>query len=80
MDLPEGSRRFLFQSIEKTKTWQNLAQKGLQQVERHNKDQAKRKFHTVFGVYALLALPTKAKDIGFRFIIEYSSSLRDFGP
>jgi hypothetical protein len=29
----------------------------------------------------LLALPTKAnKDIVFRFIIEYYSSLRDFGP
>ncbi len=27
----------------------------------------------------LLALPTKAKDIVFRFLIEYSS-LRDFGP
>jgi hypothetical protein len=28
----------------------------------------------------LLALPTKAKGIVFRFIIEYNSSLRDFGP
>jgi hypothetical protein len=27
----------------------------------------------------LLALPTKGKDIVFRFIIEYNS-LRDFGP
>jgi hypothetical protein len=30
-------------------------------------------------MFLLLALPTKAKDIVFRFIIEYSS-LRDFGP
>jgi hypothetical protein len=30
-------------------------------------------------VNSLLVLPTKAKDIVFRFIIEYSS-LRDFGP
>jgi hypothetical protein len=27
----------------------------------------------------LLALPTKGKDMVFRFIIEYSSFLRDFG-
>jgi hypothetical protein len=32
-----------------------------------------------FPSFALLALPTKSKDIVFRFIIEYSS-LRDFGP
>ncbi len=30
-------------------------------------------------VFFLLALPTKAKDIVFSFIIEYSG-LRDFGP
>jgi len=30
-------------------------------------------------LFTLLALPTKAKDIVFTFIIEYSS-LRDFGP
>jgi len=35
--------------------------------------------------YTILSLShdfvgTKAKDIVFRFIIEYSSSLRDFGP
>jgi hypothetical protein len=28
----------------------------------------------------LLALPTKAQGLVFRFIIEYNSSLRDFGP
>jgi hypothetical protein len=32
-----------------------------------------------FPSFALLALPTKSKDMVFRFIIEYSS-LRDFGP
>jgi hypothetical protein len=35
------------------------------------------------GTHILLALPTtkaKKKDIVFRFIIEYDSSLRDFGP
>jgi len=38
----------------------------------------------MYGDYVLLillALPTtKGKDIVFRFIIEYYSSLRDFGP
>jgi hypothetical protein len=33
----------------------------------------------VLQLDSLLALPTKAKDIVFRFIIEYSS-LMDFGP
>ncbi len=32
-----------------------------------------------FGDLNLLVLPTKPKDIVFRFIIEYNS-LRDFGP
>jgi hypothetical protein len=30
--------------------------------------------------YNLLALPTKGKDIVFRFIIIEYNSLRDFGP
>jgi hypothetical protein len=36
-------------------------------------------YHLWRKLVSLLALPTKAKDIVFRFIIEYSS-LMDFGP
>ncbi len=31
-------------------------------------------------VFAFVGLPYPGKDIVFRFIIEYYSSLRDFGP
>jgi len=33
-----------------------------------------------YAYYFVGLLPTQGKDIVFRFIIEYSSSLRDFGP
>ncbi len=67
----EYSRGFLFQSIEKQKLGNN--QKGI------IKTRQKEISHCIWSI-CFVGLAYQGKDIVFRFIIEYSSSLWDFGP